>query len=326
MDEIIYSPLFLIILLVILVLVINAFLQIRWRVVPQEERLVIYRLGHFNRIAGPGPVMLFQRFETVERTLRVLDQPANYTVQGLFMQGIPFGYTLNIWRGFDLQSTAGKDHDALAKMAMFDDKMREQMIQAKLREALVQSASEVKAKKEIVPSTPIFERLLPVLPGLPDSQEFLKAVEEKLAQTLPSIGVVLNRSQPITVMQLHLGQDLRDSFEVTRMTQVLRQQYPDLSEDAMIQVIASIKGVDPLNVERISVADRETQQVRSEIRVGQEGMKTKTRIMTQRPEEKAKPDAVTTPGHPGQPVTQDDGHLNKYDLSLLKQVPQRPAA
>lgn len=321
MDEIIYSPLFLAILLIILVLLINAFLQIRWRVVPQEERLVIYRLGHFNRIAGPGPVAIIGRLETIERTLRVLDQPANYTVQHLFMHGVPFGYTLNFWRGFDLKSATNNDREAMAKLAIFDDKAREQMIQTKVREAMVYSATAVEQGHQLTPSASIFERMMPILPGLPECEKLLKGVQEKLAQTLPSIGVVLNRTQPITITQLHLGQDLIEGFGFNRMTQLLRQQYPDLPEATMVQVISSIKGANPLSIASVSMADSKSQQVRPEVRIGAEGMSTRMRI-TPQPEEAQPQPTLVTPPH----SDQDDEHLSPNDLSVTKPVPQRPVA
>src|SRR6059058_5272766 len=115
--------------------------RIQMRIVPEEERLVIHRLGRFNRIAGPGPVFILNRIETVVRTIRVRDQPANYATQGLFMYDIPFGFTLNFWRSFDLQSAAGQDQETLAKLAQFDDDERNKMIQTKVREALVHSVT-----------------------------------------------------------------------------------------------------------------------------------------------------------------------------------------
>ena len=53
------------------------------RTVPQEERLVIYRMGHFDRIAGPGLVFLLHRIDTVQRSFMVREQPLLYRVDHL---------------------------------------------------------------------------------------------------------------------------------------------------------------------------------------------------------------------------------------------------
>lgn len=48
--------------LVVIVALVAAIFLLPWRmrIVPEEERLVIYRLGKFNRIVGPGVVRMSQ--------------------------------------------------------------------------------------------------------------------------------------------------------------------------------------------------------------------------------------------------------------------------
>ncbi|MCB0125476.1 MAG: hypothetical protein KDE58_24650, partial [Caldilineaceae bacterium] len=76
-----YFLLFLIIALVAggLYLIFKGPLGMKFHVVPEEKRLVIYRLGKFQRIAGPGPVITW-RFDTIERELNVRDAPHDLRV------------------------------------------------------------------------------------------------------------------------------------------------------------------------------------------------------------------------------------------------------
>ncbi len=315
------DPVFIFGFVVVILLLVLLLLRIRVRVVPEEERLIIYRLGRFSRVAGPGPVLILQRIETVVRTIRVRDEPVSYVTQGLFIYDIPFGFTLNFWRSFDLQNTVN-DRETLAKLAQFDDNEREQMITTKIREALVHCLTAAQQRRPLAPAATVIERLLPVVPGFPECDNILAGVRQELAQTLPSIGVLLNSVHPITITRLHLNQDLIAGFTRNRTAELLRQKFPNLPEDAMIQVITSIEGANPLSVSRFSVNDSPNHNIRPEIRVGSGGAEGRIRITPVQEETKA-------PEGPVQPMTKSnttqkepDERLSKGDLSLLKRVPR----
>jgi len=86
--------LLLIVAVLVLVWLVFGLLGVRFQTVPEEERLVIYRLGRFNRIAGPGMVVYFRRFESIERTLSVREELIEQRVDGLAFNGLFLGYTV----------------------------------------------------------------------------------------------------------------------------------------------------------------------------------------------------------------------------------------
>ncbi|MCX6045834.1 MAG: SPFH domain-containing protein [Chloroflexi bacterium] len=319
MDDFIVIGTGFVVFLIVLALIIFRF---QWRVVPEEERLVIYRLGWFSRIAGPGPGVISRRVEPVVRTIRARDEPVSYVTQGLFIYDIPFGFTLNFWRSFDLQNSVTRDRATLAKLAQFDDNEREQMIRTKIRDALVHGVTAVQKRRPLAPTAEVIDRLLPIIPGFPECDTILAGVRQELAQTLPSIGVTLNMAHPITITRLHLNQEMIDGFARNRTTDLLRQRFPNLPEDAMIQVVTSIEGANPLNVGRISVGDSPANTVKPEIRVGSEGIDSRIKI-TPMPEETKAPQTTTQPASNGVPPPgEPDEHLSQDDLRVLKQVPR----
>ncbi len=310
-------------------LILIFWLRFRVEVVPQEKRLVVYRLGRFSRLAGPGPVLLLKRIEKVERTIHARDQPERYLIDGLFIYDIPFGFTLNLWRRFDLATaTQGQAH-ALAELAQFDDEERNVQIQIKLREALVQSIVALQQQRPLPPTALVIERLLPIVPGMAECIQILANVHADLEHSLPSIGVILNDAHPISIERLHLSQDLIDGFNRNRTTELLRQRFPNLPEDTMVQVITSIEGANPLSVGRISLEGIQGQQGFTEFKLDGQNIE---------PHFRAAPPLATAapPVKPAQPaVTQiqaervqpsaGEERLSKADLQVLKAVPQRYA-
>ena len=305
-------------------LILLFWLRFRVEIVPQEKRLVVYRLGRFSRLAGPGPVLLLHRIDKVERTIHVRDQPARYLVDGLFIYDIPFGFTLNLWRRFDLAAATHNQPRALAELAQFDDDERNVQIQVKLREALVRSIVAVQQQRPLSPTAPVIERLLPIVPGLAESIQILANARAELERTLPSIGVILNDAHPITVERLHLGQDLIDGFNRNRTTELLRQRFPNLPEDAMVQVITSIEGANPLSVGRFSVEGLQGQQGYTEFKF--DGQHINPRITTAPPLGGDTPAASSVQSSAAKASTNgEEEKLSKADLQVLKAVPQRHA-
>jgi hypothetical protein len=314
-----------IIILLVLALIVLIALRIRARVIPEEERWVIFRLGRFNRIAGPGVTPIIESIEEVRRKIRVRDEPANYTVEGLFIFDIPFGFTLNFWRRFDLPGAAGTDRQKLANLALFEDNERTQQILVIIREALIKSIAWITHGRTPPPEKGILGRLLFIVPGLEDFEKLREKLKEELTANLPAIGVTPNFSYPITVTRIHLSQKLIELFEDNRAVETLRLHFPHLSEEVMVQVISSLKGAAPLSISSLNVQGLEAQFLHPEFRIDDESQ-VKPRLMVGPPREipviiakGAIEDASTRAA----PV---DDRLNKDDLKVLKRVPRLSAS
>ncbi|MEZ4866652.1 MAG: hypothetical protein R3C14_35360 [Caldilineaceae bacterium] len=303
-----------IIFIVAIVVVLYLLTQSKVQIVPEEERLVVYRLGRFHRIAGPGVVVLQRSLDEVKRTLHVRDEPHHIRVNNIFISGIPFGYTLDLWYHFDLNAAAGNDRAQLVNLAQFSDEERNQQVGTKVREALVESAAQI--EKSYKPKgTDFFHKLLPIIPGLPECDSLLNDVKRRLRESLPSVGAVLNEKQPITVLNIQLGPDIVNSFSRGRVATMLKETFPQLSPTLLLQAVSSIEGID-LPQQQV-VFEGAAADAAMDMRIDEEGTATRVRVKPTRPvaadgQSPSKTEAET-------PVPKEQ--LTKDDLSVLKRVP-----
>ena len=304
----------------VLALVLFAWLVLglRIQIISEEKRLVIYRLGAFNRVAGPGLVM-FTRMDTIERELDVRDEPHNVRVDGLFIKGVPFGYTLNFWYGIDLKETAKGDHARLAHMAQFSNEEINRQVSDCVRDTLVSSLAQI--EKEYKPAgTEFFHNILPIIPGLPESTKLLGYLKKELSQSLRAIGVIFDPNHPIIIKAIHVGDDIAGSFSRGRVVQVLKEQFPDLSQEILLQALTSIEGVD-FAQQRITLKNEGDSQAMLDFRLDEEGeMRPRVKVYPQsNPSRASQPQPQVVHDEPAPPIVEKQ--LTKEDLSVLKRIP-----
>lgn len=319
---------FLIVLLIILGIVVGIYLltQSKIQIVPEEERLVVYRLGRFHRVAGPGPVVLQRSLDEVKRTFSVRDEPHNVRVMGLFMNGVPFGYTLNLWYRSDLKAAAGADRERLLNLVQFNNEERERQVATKVREALVTSAAKI--EKTYKPAGNNFvHKLLPIIPGLPEFEALLAEVRQQLRATLPLVGAVLNETQPITVTNIHLGNDIVSSFSRGRIAALLGETFPNLPPELLLQAVSSIEGID-MPQQRVVFEGVDQANTRLDVRVDEEQASARIRVQPTPSPTQEKSQTTDDAGNTiapmpttQMPVPQTEEHLGKDDLTILKRVP-----
>ncbi len=293
-------------------------LGLRVQIVPEEQRLVIYRLGAFHRVAGPGPVLIM-RMETIERTLQVRDQPHNVRVDNLFMKGVPFGYTLNFWYGVDLHKAAAGKREQLAHLAQFSNEEIDRQVADRVRAALVGCLARV--EQDYQPAgKEFFYNLLPIIPGLPDSTKLLTYLREELTRALPAVGVAFNPNHPIIIKGLHIGADIAGSFSRSRVGQMLKEQFPGLPEEMLLQALTSIEGIDFAH-QRITLKSEGDAQAVVDFRADEEeGMQPRVKVYPQTKGTRTA-QAGTNPATPEAPAPPTEEELTKDDLTILKRVP-----
>lgn len=307
-------PLFFIL---VIIGVIYLLTQSKIQIVPEEERLVVYRLGRFHHIAGPGPVVLQRSLDEVKRTFSVRDEPHNVRVNGLFMNGVPFGYTLNFWYRFDLKAAAGEDRERLVNLVQFSNEERERQVATKVREALVTSATKIEHSYKPA-GTDFVHKLLPILPGLPESDALLKETRQHLSTTLRLVGAILNEAHPLTVTNIHLGDDIIKSFSRGRVATLLSESFPNLSPDMLLQAVSSIEGID-MPTQRVVFEGGGNTNAAMDFRVDEDGPSARVRVPPrggmgnhQSPQESSVPTSQPPPVA---------APLNNEDWQVLKQVP-----
>jgi hypothetical protein len=310
-----------IIFLIVLLVVLYNLIAIT-RVVPQEERLVVYRLGRFNRIAGPGPVQVIPGLEEVVQTIDVRDRPLEIKVPGIFAFGVPNDLTLNLWCSFDLVKAVKGDRDKLAKLVQLTEFERHEQVKVKMREALVSQVANLQEQMPLPIKAKLTERIIALAPGTPRYNALIKGLKHQLERTFPSVGVILNTDQSIVLTGRNLSDEILeaigrrqgreiDSEWLTNYADELRQRFPEMSNVVLAQILSSIEGVDAGKVQRLLLEQEAAAEAEVEFEMSGSG-ETGPNVIT-----KPKPKSQKRqPAQAPRPLT-------KSDLTVLKRVPRK---
>jgi hypothetical protein len=257
------------------------YLQPGLRTVPQEERLVIYRLGHFYNIAGPGPVFLLRRIDEVWRTFSVREQPASYRVDNLFIYGVPVALTLSIWAAYDPVQAVGNDHANQTRLIVFNEFERNAQVILALRHILVQELGAMEQAHPLPAQATMGDKILPIIPGLPICNGMLARVRERLRDDMRTIGFILNLTQPILITSIQPPESVSKGFDRERVMSFLRPQFPNLPDDVLAQLYTSIEKLDLPTLQRFVVQNEGNLSTRIEQRTDNaQGGQTRVSVQT----------------------------------------------
>ena len=282
--------------------------------VPQEERVVLYRFGQFSRLAGPGLVTL-ALYEREKRRINFRSEFGEYRTNTFyFINGIPFNYTISFWRRYDLVTAANGDRTRLAELVQYTDDERRHHLVTKLHEALYASVQVIQQKYPAPDEASIATKLLPILPGMPGCGELLALVKAELQRTLPTVGVIMDTLHPLSITNVHVTPEVIDSFGRGRSLAMLREQFPDLPADLLLQAFSAIEGLD-MHTVRLYMNGGEVHEVKVE---GEKVEGYKVTPTSAQSEQSRSPRRSPQPS----PVESDEGeHLSKDDLRVLKRLP-----
>ncbi len=326
---------FLIVLLVFIILVVGGFILYRMissstRVVSQEERLVIYRFGKFNRVVGPGIVRIYPKLDEVKKSYEVREHPIKMTIPGIFAFSVPNTFTLNLWVRTDPVEASQGDRSMLARLVQIQEFERREQIEVKIREALVEQVRELQQRFPLPDYATTFDGVVALAPGSTRYNALLRGTTRRLSRSLPSIGVILSSNYPITLtgrvipdeiikaLEQKRGIDISGGTLIQYATQ-LKTSFPDTPDSVIAQIVGSIPGVDmtnihPLVMEHIGRADKVGAKVEYELHEDGTGQ-----INVQ-------PDIADPEAKPAQPAKvrpRATGHsLSDSDLSILKTIPR----
>ncbi|MEW5960761.1 MAG: SPFH domain-containing protein [Chloroflexota bacterium] len=319
-----------IVLLIILIIIVYKVVKAS-QVVPQEERLVIYRLGRFNRIAGPGLVWLIPGLEEARR-INVRERPLEITVPQIFAFGVSNVLTLNLWCSFDLKEATGGNKEKLTKLVQLSESERRQQLEVKIREALVQQVSDLQKRKPLRDGATTLDGVVALAPGSDRNNELLAGITRDLKQSLPSIGVILSTDQPITLtgrgipeaiiaaIQRKYGRDI-DSEWLTRYAGNLRNDFPEIPTAVLAQVLSAIEGVDAGQVQRLLLEQEGKGAVETEVEFEMSGDGTRSPKIIAKPGVKGREAEVEPPAATPE-MAETPPHLTERDLSVLKRIPR----
>ncbi|MFO7635614.1 MAG: hypothetical protein R6W76_23910 [Caldilinea sp.] len=290
----------------------------RFMIVPQEERVVLYRLGRFSRLAGPGLVTL-DRLDTEERRINVRSDVEDYrTNTYYFINGVPFNYTISFWSRNDLLEAAGVDLERLAELAQYTDDERQRHLLKKLHEAMYACTQRIQKKCTVAEDSSIAGKLLPILPGMPGCDDLRELVTAHLRQNLPTIGVILDTRHPVMVANVHVTPEVLDSFTRGRSLTMLREQLHDVSPDLLVQAFSAIEGLDMHTVRLYMEGNAAVRDVRLD-----GDSITGYKVIPQPPvEQLQRSEMADSPLRKvAMPADSEEERLSKADLGVLKRLP-----
>lgn len=311
-----------VILLVVLIVLYRA-IRATTHVISEEQRWVIYRLGRFHRVAGPGPVQILPGLDRVMQSFEVRDRPLEVTVPGIFAFGLPNDLTLNLWCSFDPVRAAGGDKDRLLRLVQLNDAERRDQVTVKARQALVNCLAKLQEQMPLPAQPQVMDQVAALAPGSPRYNTLINALREDLEQTLPSVGVLLDTSQPIILTKRGLSEEIleaikrrrgweMDSQWLTGYVEDLRRRFPDLniSRTMLSQILASLPGVDLGKVQRLLLEQEPGTRAEVEFEMNREGEGANVIVKPKQARTEPAQESVIPP-----PLTESD-------LAVLKRVPR----
>lgn len=299
-----FEVLFLIVALLLVAWIVAVLLKVRLYQVPEGQRLVIARMGRFNRVAGPGPVFLMERFDSVAGSFTVREELAEIRLNALAFHGNFLGYTFSFWYRTDPEAVAGDDRARLAEWVQFSEGERQAHIRSKLREAVMSSIAIVDRESPPPPDLSPVQALIPVLPGQPLAERLVAVLTGELEAALRTIGVVLSKQHSVKMKEVHPNETLMKNFGRGITVTMLREQMPNVSPDTLAQLVAAAESMEMPDIKRI-IWDRPD---------GSQGA----------PREAAKKPTVVEPDKPGAPPPGEPTPTRPTKLEdwrVLKRVP-----
>lgn len=327
-----------IVLAIILLFILFRILRSTTHVIPQEERWVIYRLGRFRRLAGPGTVQIIPQLDEIKRVVNVRDRPHEVTVKGVFAFGVPNDLTLNLWCSFDLEKAAGEDRNKLAQLVQINELERREQVEVKMREALIRQISTLQERMPLPDKAQFMDRVIALAPGSTRYNALLRGVQYELERSLPSIGVILDTSQPIVLTKRGLSDEIVEAIKrrrgreidsewLTNYVDQLRQRFPGIDNSVIAQMLASIEGVDVGRVQRLLLEQEPGTEAEVEFEMPADGITSAPNVIT-KPKKKpghSTPRRQTASQEPErEPALPPSESLAKDDLAVLKRVPSSP--
>lgn len=332
MDSIFMRGVAIIALIALIIFIFRAIKGIEFNILREHERLAIYRMGRFRRIRGPGLVIVWQTLGTKALPFDVREHPMEQFVPPVFINGLPVGLTFNFWCAFDPETTVASNRIRFNDLFQMEERERQQEIGLRLKECVADEIS-ILTRRDKLPENPeLFHRLMPVLPGFPQRAELLQNIRSKLTGEIRNLGYRLSADNPIIISRLHLPDEMGKTLNRGRIVELLRSQFPDLADEEIAHILASIEGRPAPNLQKFVVQGDTNAQIETR-RKGDQTEEHRLRFAIPKAEQKQTDGSTTQAGgtdHQGDSATSNaqsakpavDRSLSDNDLSVLTPVPR----
>ena len=188
-----------IIAFILLVIVLYAVFGVTARIIPANERLIIYRFGRIHRIGGPDAVQLYPGLDDIRQVIRVYDRVIEVSMPETLVYGVPNELDVSLWGRFDPVAASRGSYGKLERLLQMSDEQRLELAQEKVREAVIRQIANVEEKMPLPAQAGETQRLLALAPASPIYNELLAGVKYQLSLTMPAIGVLVDTGKPVVL-------------------------------------------------------------------------------------------------------------------------------
>lgn len=233
----------------------------KMEIIPEEERVVIYRFGKFSRVAGPGPVWMQRSIDQIERRLKVRNEPHFLKFNGLYAYDIPLGYTLSLWYRLDPVAAANGDQQMLRQLAQFESAECEENIRIRIHDLFIKHIADFLDRHSLPSKPTVLDKLIPFCPGQPACDEILNKIRRELPEVLRSFGAVWNPAQPIAIKDFHLGASIVQLLDRDRVMENFLQRVPNGDPDLLAQATIALEGIPTQSLSKIVVEQNQSDRM-----------------------------------------------------------------
>ena len=205
-----------------------------FHIIPEGEQVVIYQLGRFHRIAGPGLVGLAPRLDHMHHTLDSREQQLQVSVK-VNTNGVPLDLGLHYRASLDIPWCT-PNRDDQARLVALDDWQRQQQRDDSAYHVVLQAVKGYERAHPVSAEADLLAKLAHILPGSEANAEVLAVVRTNLAAELRKLGFRVNLDAPLYLTIERLPERLGDALDRARADRVDYERRKRIWQDMLTYI------------------------------------------------------------------------------------------
>jgi hypothetical protein len=191
--------------------------------VEEGQEAVIYRLGRFYCIAGPGMVWLWPYLDECHAVLDVRETRQVIFIR-TFAGGVPVTLKLSFHARLDLRRAAGHDLNRLAELASWDEQQRREKMEDAVQNLVVRMVREYEQRHPTPEDADFFTRLGHIVAMTRQNAVLMSNIRRHLGRVIGQFGYVLGETEPCWMVLDSLPPALIEAFDRARADRVHMQR------------------------------------------------------------------------------------------------------
>ncbi|MCS7037969.1 MAG: SPFH domain-containing protein [Anaerolineae bacterium] len=191
--------------------------------VEEGYQAVIYRLGRFYSLAGPGMVWLWPYLDEVHAMLDVRSARVPIVIR-TFAGGVPVTLRLSFHARLDLQQAAANDLNRLAELASWDEQQRKDKLDDAVQNLVVRMVKEYERRHPVSADADVFDRLAHIITMTRENDALMTNIRRYLGRVIAQFGYVLGETEPCWMVLDSLPPSLLEAFDRVRTERVHMQR------------------------------------------------------------------------------------------------------